>query len=153
MYPLHTPYPTLEFNWWTLKYMTYWNVLCDWTYENFLPANSFLNVTVVGESGISIKKLVPSSQLRARRGSNGKEPKNGTPRSSAILLAPPVFAGNMAVSVCKTQQQTTYLRHTYFQVIHWIFNIYICHGIISEQIFLHSPQGDSDTHHTTGWVL
>lgn len=72
-----------------------------YAYKN-LPVNNLLNAAVVGESGTSIKKLVPSSQLRARRGSNGKQPKNGTPSSSAILLAPPVFAGNMAVSVCET---------------------------------------------------
>jgi hypothetical protein len=81
---------------------------------------------------MSIKKLVPSSQLRARRGSNGKLPKNGTPMSNAILLAPPVSAGNMAVSVCKNSRksvsikghQTTSLLHLHQHMIHHIFCIY-----------------------------
>lgn len=81
---------------------------------------------------MSIKKLVPSSQLRARRGSNGKLPKNGTPTSTAILLAPPVFAGNMAVSVCRDNRksvsfkrhQTIILQHIHLHMIHHIFGSY-----------------------------
>lgn len=80
---------------------------------------------------MSIKKLVPSSQLRARRGSNGKLPKNGTPTSTAILLAPPVFAGNMAVSVCKNKgksvsikgHQTMSLQHLHL-IHHYILYCY-----------------------------
>jgi len=78
---------------------------------------------------MSITKLVPSSQLRARRGSNGKLPKNGTPMSTAILLAPPVFAGNMAVSVCKDNRksvsikghQTISSQHIHLHMIHYVF--------------------------------
>ena len=81
---------------------------------------------------MSVKKLVPSSQLRARRGSNGKLPKNGTPMSTAILLAPPVFAGNMAVSVCKDKSksgsikghQTISLQHIHLHMIHHSFLYY-----------------------------
>jgi len=141
----------------SLKYMI-WNSIFDWAYEN-LPFNNLLNATVVGESGTSIKKLVPSSQLRARRGSNGKHPKNGTLSSAAILLAPPVFAGNMAVSVYKAEQETKHVwgevknkftMHMYVQIIYWIFNIFNTSLYSFGATFLNSLCGDWHIYLTVG---
>lgn len=55
---------------------------------------------MVGESGISVKKFLPSSQHLANNGSKGIEPKNSTFSSFDIVRAPPDEAGNISAVFC-----------------------------------------------------
>lgn len=49
----------------------------------------------MGESGTSLRKDLPSSQLRAILGSRGTFPKRGSLRSAHIFSAPPVEGGKI----------------------------------------------------------
>lgn len=54
-----------------------------------------------GESGNSVIKFLPSSLHLAIFGSKGKQPRNGTCKSSHIFFAPPVEAANISEDFCK----------------------------------------------------
>lgn len=64
-----------------------------------LKQMSFKALTV-GESGISVRKFLPSSQHLASNGSKGIEPKNSTFNSFDIVRAPPDEAGNISAVFC-----------------------------------------------------
>ncbi|EZA61329.1 hypothetical protein X777_12036 [Ooceraea biroi] len=65
--------------------------------------------STVGESGISVRKLLPSSQHLASNGSRGIEPKNSTFSSFDIACAPPVEAGNISAVFCVTEKSISFL--------------------------------------------